>query len=143
MTETKSARVFSLHIVEVIFVFLVAGTENYKLHILSIHKFFKSHSHKVKSLVGNKSCNHSNHRNIPTLFKAKSFLKRTLALALAAHIILRIVAVQLIVGFRIITYHINAVLNSAKFVVAKIKFIVKSVTVPWVLDFGSIARRYC
>ena len=143
MTEAKSARIFCLHIVKVVLVFLITRAENYKLHILGIHKLFKSHSYKVKSLMTYKSCYHTNHWYIPALFKAKTLLKCSLTLTLAAHIVLRVVTIDLIVCFRIIAFGINTIFNTAKFIVTEVKFVVKSPAEPWVFNFSRIAWRYC
>ena len=46
------------------------------------------YSYKVKSLVCNKSCYHTDQRNIPALLKTQTLLQSTLTFALAAHIVL-------------------------------------------------------
>ena len=90
-----------------------------------------------------KSCYHTNHWYIPALFKAKTLLKCSLTLTLAAHIVLRVVTIDLIVCFRIIAFGINTIFNTAKFIVTEVKFVVKSPAEPWVFNFSRIAWRYC
>ncbi len=141
MAEAESAGILCLHIVEEVLVFLVARTENNKLHILSVHELLKTHSDEVKTLVGNKTGNHTYERRLPALLETESLLESLLADALAAHILLGVVAVELIVGGGIVAREVDTVLDTAELVVTEIELVMQAPAVPGILNFSGIARR--
>ena len=138
MAEAESAGILCLHIVEEVLVLLVARTENNKLHILSVHELLKTHSDEVKTLVGNKTGNHTYERRLPALLETESLLESLLADALAAHILLGVVAVELIVGGGIVAREVDTVLDTAELVVIRVQRVMQTVAVPRILDLQRV-----
>ena len=142
VTEDESARILCLHVVEVVLILLVAGAEDNELHVLGVHQLFQTHAHQIQALVRNQTGDHGNQRNAPVDLEGQTLLQTALALALAAHVLLGVVAVDLVVGRRVIAGNVDTVLDAAELVVTEVQLVVQTPAVPRILDLSRVARRY-
>ena len=141
VAEDESAGVLRLHMVEEVLVFLVARAEDDELHILGVHQLFQTHAHQIQALVRNQTGDHGNQRNAPVDLEGEALLQAALVFALAAHILLGVVAVDLIVGGRVVACEIDAVLDAAELVMTEVQLVVQTPAVPRILDLRSVAWR--
>ena len=141
VAENESAGIFCLHVVEEVLVFLVARAEDDKLHVFGVHQLLQAHAHQIQALVGNQTGDHGNQRNTPVDLEGKALLQTALVFTLAAHILLGVVAVNLVVGRGIIAGEVDAVLDAAELVVTEVELVMQTPAVPRILNFSRIARR--
>ena len=90
--------------------------------------------------MGYETGDHRDERNAPVDLEGESFLQTALALALAAHILFGVVAVDLIVGRGVVACDVDAVLDAAELVVTKVQLVVQTPAVPRVFDLSRVAR---